>query len=135
MADLTNFTGPISPCPFDGYASPALVQAGTYVDGTALYTIQCPICNVSIAQQTSEQSAVNVWNLRVANTHTFVTWGASLNAEEATIGTFAAWLALYNTEVASTPTVGALTTWITANPPPNIDTLSTWIQNNPPITD
>jgi hypothetical protein len=129
------YTGTIAACPFDGYATPNLVQSGTYVDGTALYTIQCPICTVQIASQSSQQSAVNVWNLRIANTHSFVTWGASLAAEVTLLGTYAAWQTLYAAEVASAPTVAALESWITANPPPNIDTLVTWIHNNPPVTD
>lgn len=135
MPNQPNYTGPISPCPFDGYASPALVQSGTYVDGTALYTVQCPICNVQIANQISQQAAVDTWNLRIANTHTFVTWFASLVAEETSLGTFAAWQTAYNTEVATTPTVADLIAWIAANPPPNIDTLASWIHDNPPVTD
>lgn len=145
------YSGSISPCPFDGYATPVLIQSGTYVDGTSLYTVQCPICNVSIANQTSKQAAVDTWNLRIANTHTFVNWFISLNSEEDSLGTYAAWKAAYDTEIASietyatwqaaynaqVSTIGTYADWLAAYnaevaTTPTVSALIAWIAAHPP---
>jgi hypothetical protein len=85
-----------SACPFDGFASPIL-QKGTHAnDGTATYSVICPICRIHTPELRSMQAAVDAWDARVAApTPTYVTWLASAATEAgvaADVAAFAAWI-------------------------------------------
>jgi Lar family restriction alleviation protein len=94
MADPT-----VNPCPFEGYATPALESAGNANDGTPLYEVKCPICRVHTPAYASKAAAANAWNAR-----------ASVPAP-----TYATWLA--SAAAATAADTAAMKAWIVAHPP------------------
>jgi hypothetical protein len=141
-----------SACPFDGFASPIL-QKGTHAnDGTATYSVICPICRCHTPELRSMQAAVDAWDARAAApTPSYVTWLASFatwkaaNPPTADVApSYTTWLASAATEAGVAADVPEFETWIVAHPPtanlaPTYVTweaaLAAWIAAHPPVAD
>lgn len=87
-------------CPFDGYATPFLVQGEPNNDGTHSYHVICPICNNGTPDERSMTIACNLWNQR-----------------NYSLATYVAWFAAFDTFVATVPTMSNLAAYVHANPP------------------